>query len=591
MSGRTVRGKDPAKFTQVDENIILCKISGYQFSIEELSVIEILPIQVQISSVPGSPKWVKGVFDFHGDSIPIISLASWLELSENDNNANICIVLKSQNKTFAILSETVTTITKPDKSYFKHPGDKVLKNLLYKNIFNYADEKTFVLNVDVIAENFAQDTLSANWKLWMEFVHTQKESIKLKEGPRKKSVTQNLAKLEYRGLKILLTVDDSFNIYPDTNVFHELQNFPNYYIGTVDLDNRVSVAIDFSKFLKLPFVEVEGKHVYLKLGDFMGDIAMKVPVPNIIHVDIEKSRTLTKKTSKLNVPSAKYILLENEIYLYMDSSQLLKFFQNEFINMLKEEWQKNIPKWDIKPEEIAMPEHHIIKSTRVATETSAPTSVVVDEYVVCDLGQIKIAFEQKYLYQLISNDVVISSIPDAPEWVFGVMDHESEDVVVIDMAKWLDIKVNQNNPRMVVLEIYNRKISFPCLNTELVEKSIADQSYFRETLIKKKGIPFGNIFRDVKHGYVFLLNEEQLLSAAYQTYFQDIWKENWNEFLHIGKVNIKTTISMEFQRLSELDSVITNIEGHSFVLPVEYIETIRETNKQELLYQGIPIIA
>lgn len=79
----------------------------YGVRIDEMIAIQPLP---NITSVPGSPEAVKGIFAFHGELIPVIDL-SLMYQGESVQNPRFIVIAKGKTK-YAVLVDCIGSIVR-----------------------------------------------------------------------------------------------------------------------------------------------------------------------------------------------------------------------------------------------------------------------------------------------------------------------------------------------------------------------------------------------------------------------------------------------------------------------------------------------
>ncbi len=53
---------------------LLFELDGDHYALDAAEIVQVLPL-VSTKSIPGSPAWVAGLFDRHGEAVPVIDMS------------------------------------------------------------------------------------------------------------------------------------------------------------------------------------------------------------------------------------------------------------------------------------------------------------------------------------------------------------------------------------------------------------------------------------------------------------------------------------------------------------------------------------
>ena len=112
--------------------VLQFKLRGRIFCLEIANVMRVIHF-IDLKPVPGMPSYVKGLFNLHGEEMPIIDLAERIKMGGESNYAlNTPIILcEHQSKHFGLIVEEVLGVE------FIRLEDIQMKELLQDNLETY----------------------------------------------------------------------------------------------------------------------------------------------------------------------------------------------------------------------------------------------------------------------------------------------------------------------------------------------------------------------------------------------------------------------------------------------------------------------
>ncbi|HEX2944821.1 MAG TPA: chemotaxis protein CheW [Clostridia bacterium] len=109
----------------VDGKFLTFQLSNEQYGIPIQKIKEIISI-MDITNVPGSPSYIKGVINLRGKIIPIMDLRLKFDLEEKEYNQRTCIIVveldnMGSGRQMGIVVDTVSEVLNIQKSDVEPP--------------------------------------------------------------------------------------------------------------------------------------------------------------------------------------------------------------------------------------------------------------------------------------------------------------------------------------------------------------------------------------------------------------------------------------------------------------------------------------
>ena len=123
----------PTAMMETDDTIQMVGfiVAGELFGVDILMVQEIIK-DINITAIPDSPDFIKGVINLRGNIIPVINLARRLKLADShryDGEHGWIIVLNVGGRVTGFLVEQVTRVIKLPAEHIKPPPELVVSGL------------------------------------------------------------------------------------------------------------------------------------------------------------------------------------------------------------------------------------------------------------------------------------------------------------------------------------------------------------------------------------------------------------------------------------------------------------------------------
>ena len=129
---------------------IVFRIHGEEFGIELDRVFEIINPQKAIPC-PGTPEYIKGIFNLRGTVVPLMDLRQRLGVTPSPENEKIIVVYMHHEKV-GLLVDTIEEITNIDEEQIASPPSlfKGLKPEYLLGVGKLSDRLIIILNMDAM---------------------------------------------------------------------------------------------------------------------------------------------------------------------------------------------------------------------------------------------------------------------------------------------------------------------------------------------------------------------------------------------------------------------------------------------------------
>jgi len=161
FSAVDVAGESIEQINDKTQNIQLVtfNIGQEEFGVDILTVQEIIRM-IEITRVPNTKKYVKGVINLRGKIIPIINLRGKLNISHKvfDRNTRIIVVEKEELIVGFIVDE-VNEVTSVDKTICEPPPPSIgeIDITFIDSVAKLSDRLLILLNLDALLVNLEND--------------------------------------------------------------------------------------------------------------------------------------------------------------------------------------------------------------------------------------------------------------------------------------------------------------------------------------------------------------------------------------------------------------------------------------------------
>lgn len=149
------------KFDGANNKYLLFHLGQEEFGIPILRVKEIIGM-LQITQVPKTAHYIKGVINLRGKIIPVMDLRLKFGQSERAYDARTCLVvveIKEQNKTIAIAIDSVSEVATIQKNDIETPSSLTsLDTQSLQGVAKIKDRVVLLLDIDSVVLD--QDLIS-----------------------------------------------------------------------------------------------------------------------------------------------------------------------------------------------------------------------------------------------------------------------------------------------------------------------------------------------------------------------------------------------------------------------------------------------
>ncbi len=143
------------------KSFMLFSLADKSFGIPIEKIIEVVQPS-QITPVPASPPHLKGISNLRGNTLPIVDLRSYYNISHEDEEDVSIIVLSIQEQQIGLVVNQVKSIAHLDMDKVEqNPWDDILDNDQGSQIVHYDGELVRIFDIDqIITEPFLASTFS-----------------------------------------------------------------------------------------------------------------------------------------------------------------------------------------------------------------------------------------------------------------------------------------------------------------------------------------------------------------------------------------------------------------------------------------------
>ncbi len=126
------------------KTLISFKIDKHTFAITSLKVVNILPLEDNITQIPNNKDYVLGMLNFHGSIIPVCDLRKIMDFEERERKIeNSILIISLDDKKESQIGIVVDSI----KEVFDISLDSI-KPSLFKNKLGLIDNFAGTINID-----------------------------------------------------------------------------------------------------------------------------------------------------------------------------------------------------------------------------------------------------------------------------------------------------------------------------------------------------------------------------------------------------------------------------------------------------------
>ena len=259
----------------------------------------------------------------------------------------------------------------------------------------------------------------------------------------------------------------------------------------------------------------------------------------------------------VNIDKSKIIIGENLDLEGIDKDFIQGYFEykESIIFLLKFDSLFNVEKMDKKRK-------HIYSEKEDSKKEKS--SSITDGYIIFKILEEWFAIEVKYVSEILSYPENISTIPENPDYITGLFLLRNESILLIDLARYLNIHDNNERDRVILVNIKDKKFGLAVPFVKEIKWIEKDKILpLDNDSIKNKGI----ISLDNGKRLVLILDIEKIFANEEGHIPEDKTNESTqeeimgkiNKYLHfkIGEVNLAINIKdvqevVEFQTINKL---------------------------------------
>ena len=141
--------------------LLVFHVKEDSFAIDTRNVVEVIPL-MNLQSLIGAPEYVAGIFNYRGESVPVIDLCRFFK-DENSNrfyNTRIILVnykLADQNHVLGLIAENVSDVIQKDESQLQSSGMRLETSPFLGKVV--LDKGAMIQNIEL--DNLLSDELSS----------------------------------------------------------------------------------------------------------------------------------------------------------------------------------------------------------------------------------------------------------------------------------------------------------------------------------------------------------------------------------------------------------------------------------------------
>jgi len=103
--------------------LVIFRLAGERYAVEVRWVREIILPPDEVTILPQSPKYLKGLFNLRNEVLPLVDLGACLGLTENPRNDDARVILVEINeKTLGFLVGAVEAVSRVQRTRIGRPG-------------------------------------------------------------------------------------------------------------------------------------------------------------------------------------------------------------------------------------------------------------------------------------------------------------------------------------------------------------------------------------------------------------------------------------------------------------------------------------
>lgn len=143
--------------------LVTLSINNDTFGLDASNIIEIIPV-IPLKHVPLSTDYIAGLFNYHGQMVPVIDLCKLFENRESRMLFSTRIILVKYTKDKAehvlgVIAENITECIKVNESNFVRTGVSVRKGKLLGEVASIHDVMVQRINIEALLPDDVHEIL------------------------------------------------------------------------------------------------------------------------------------------------------------------------------------------------------------------------------------------------------------------------------------------------------------------------------------------------------------------------------------------------------------------------------------------------
>ena len=131
--------------------IIVFRLNDEQFAVET-SRVQGINDMMEVTKVPGAPKYIKGLINLRGNVISLLDLELLLDIEKKSNTKNNIIILNIKGELVGVAVDAVSEVMDVTDSKMETIKDDKDKNYV-KSVVNLGDRIVTLIDIDELKLN------------------------------------------------------------------------------------------------------------------------------------------------------------------------------------------------------------------------------------------------------------------------------------------------------------------------------------------------------------------------------------------------------------------------------------------------------
>ncbi|ADG70200.1 chemotaxis protein CheW [Brachyspira murdochii] len=141
--------------TEPSQQFLVFKIDNEEYALDVLSIDGIVGV-TNITPVPGSPKYMRGLMNLRGNILHIVDIRIRFGLARRDDHSiedDVIIVIYTTNRKFGILADMVSDVITVYESQMTETPIDNMRGLQISNVIRLENKIIMVLPIDEIIKS------------------------------------------------------------------------------------------------------------------------------------------------------------------------------------------------------------------------------------------------------------------------------------------------------------------------------------------------------------------------------------------------------------------------------------------------------